>query len=177
MIVLGVTPGVRSLAYCVLLVRRGATEPEVIDSDLLKGGDPGGDLKKETLAKKSKPHALTLEVVLERAFDLAKGTAVLLAIGPGSGKEPPEHVLFVRALLAGITVELAELGMRIDCVSWTTPEELDEVLGIGVKKAVRRSLNRQGTTLIRSPYVLAAGTALAGLELLKKSQQVRQFAS
>lgn len=178
MIVLGITPGVRSLAYCVLLIE--AERPaEVIDSDLLKGGSPTASDDEEKLKKKSKPHALTLHIVIERAFDLSKRAPITMALGPGTGKEPAIHVLLVRLMLAGLAAEFEEQmpGLKIDCVSWETTDELDVILGMDVKKAVRRTLNHSGTTLIRSPYVLAAGTALAAAAHLKSNpKQLRAHA-
>jgi hypothetical protein len=161
-IVLGITPGVRSLAYCVLHIEE-KRQPEVLDSDLLKGGQPGFEPSEAVLLQKSRPHALTLHIVIERAFDLSRKEPVIMALGPGTGKEPALHVLVVRLMLAGLAAELEEAtpGLKIDCHTWETTDELDAILGMDVKKAVRRTLNHNGTTLIRSPYVLAAGTALA----------------
>jgi len=160
-IVLGISPGVRSLAYCVLLLRPDAEFPELLDSDLLKGGKPKRGADEAELKKRSKPHWLTLDVVLRRAFDDNDGRPVVMAIGPGPEKEPRVHQFVVRALLTGLCVELESHGVRIVCLNWSSARELDEILGVDVKTAVRRELSRSGRSVIRAPYVLAAGTALA----------------
>ena len=173
MIVLGITPGVRSLAYCVLSLRDGSDEPELLDSDLLKGGRVAAGDDERRILKKAAP-ALILHIVLERAFDLNRKEPVVMAIGPGSEKEPETLVFLVRAMLTGLAVELEERGVRIECINWRTASELDTVLGMEATKAVRRQLNRQSPDLIRSSYVLAAGTALAAI---RQMQQKRAHAS
>lgn len=167
MIALGITPGVRSLAYCVLYRRAAAIEPMVVDSDLLKGGKPMPNDGRGELMKKVKPHALTLHVVLERAFDVDK--TVVMAIGPGSDKEPAELLYLVRAMLTGLAVELGERNCPIVCLNWQTDQEMADVLGTPVKRAVRRSLGRVAPALVRTPYVMAAGAALAAFEHLRRA--------
>lgn len=169
MVVLGITPGVRSLAYCVLARAPQAPEPTLVDSDLLKGGRPKPSDNDKDLKRKAKPHILTLDVVLKRAFDIPpKGQKVVMAIGPGSGKEPPELVFLVRAVLTGLAVELGELGMHIECINWYTTKELDVLLGTSFKRAVRDCLSKYAP-ILRSPYLVAAGTALAAFEQLNKT--------
>jgi hypothetical protein len=169
-IVLGITPGVRSLAYCVLALRDGSDEPELVDSDLLKGGRVKAGDTESLIKKKMGPHALVLHIVLERAFELNQKEPVLMAIGPGTDKEPAELVFLVRAMLTGLAIELKERGIRIDCINWQSSGELDRVLGMEATKAVRRQLNRKAPDLIRSSYVLAAGTALAAIRQMQQKR-------
>ena len=174
MIVLGISPGVRTLAYCVLLLRPGAEHPEVVDSDLLKGGKPKKGADEKELRQRSKPHWLTLDVVLRRAADDSGKEPVVMAIGPGPDKEPKLHQFIVRAFLTGLAEELKAAGLRIVCVNWTTARELDGVLGGNVTSAVRRALNKDGRSVIRagSAYTLAVGTALAAVRNPEQIQRL-----
>lgn len=81
MIVLGVSPGLRALAYSVM---RAGDPPRSIDHDVLLGGRVS---ETTDLAKKAHVHALVLEVVLER------DPPQIIALGPPcNAKEPKEHV-------------------------------------------------------------------------------------
>ncbi len=167
MIVLGISPGVRSLAYCLLRVRP-AGELEVVDHELMKGGRPQPADTKEALQKRSKPHSLVLHIVMERAFESNGGAPLLVAIGP-SGKDVPSlELLAVRIVLTGLCAELEARGVRINCINILDTRSLDEALGARVKAAVREELGKEGATLARAPYLLmAAGTAIAAIRQVK----------
>lgn len=163
MIVLGILPGVRSLAYCVLYrAAPPAEDLRVVDSDLLKGGRPRAADNEAAIRQKARPHKLTLDVVIERAFDLDR--RVVMAIGPGSDQEPSQLTFLVRAMLTGLAQELTERSMPIRCVNWMNEEALTQALGMSPKKAVRKILGKVSPPMVREPYMLAAATALAGLQ-------------
>ena len=146
--------------------------PELVDSDLLKGGRliAGDDEKK--IRSKARPHNLVLQIVLERAFELNNKEPVVMAIGPGrqTDPEPPQAVFLVRAFLTGLCAELEERGVRILCLNWESPEQLTEILGLPIKRAVTKGLNGSATPLIRAPYVMCAGTALAAIKTYQQLQ-------
>lgn len=100
MIVLGITPGLRALAYSVIGWGAPGERAELIDADILRAGrkvDPNANLA--ALLMRAHPHRLILSVVFER------NPPAVLGIGPAySKKEPQLHVEAVRklaSLLAG----------------------------------------------------------------------------
>lgn len=164
MIALGISPGVRRLAYCVLDIRPRERQLEVLDSDLMKGGKPQPEDPEERLVQLVRPHRLVLAVVFERALDLRGKDPLIVAIGPAGKQEPELQAYIARALLTGICAELEERGVAIQCHNFQAENELDGALGVPVRKAVSRALATRGGHLIqRTPHLMmAAGTALAG---------------
>jgi hypothetical protein len=165
LIVIGISPGLRSLAYCVLAFSGQQGRPEVCDSDLLKGGRPRQGDPAERLRRKATPHALVLDVVFERAIERNAdlGCETLVAVGPSPEDVPAEHAAIVRLIVRGMIMGLREQGIRIAHVEWLTEQDLGKVLGIGHKKAVRRAINHGSRRqLIRGEaFTLAAASALA----------------
>lgn len=176
MIVLGISPGVRSLAYCLVATRENGAL-EVVDHELMKGGRPQPSDTKEALQKRSRPHSLVLHIVMERAFEKNGGHPLIVAIGP-SGKDLPSiELLAVRVVLLGLCAELEGLGVRLTTLNIMRPNELAAALGAPVKTAVRQELGSQGAAFARAPYLLmAAGTALAALRQTQGNQRVGEVA-
>ncbi len=164
MIVVGISPGLRSLAYCVLFFPAEPSRPEVRDSDLMKGGRVKKDADQASLARSARPHELVLDVVLERAMEANDHPVLptIVAVGPSvSTKEPNEHDKTVRQLLRAMVLQMKGAGHRIDHREWRTEEDLGKVLGGDIRKSVNRNFAR-ATTVMRGPgylYALAAGIA------------------
>jgi len=92
--VLGVAPGLRSLAYSVVGFYEPDDRGDLIDADVLRGTKAGPDANWAALLLKGRPHRLIMSVVFERNPPAA------LALGPPySKKEPDLHVQSVRTLL------------------------------------------------------------------------------
>jgi hypothetical protein len=93
LIALGITPGLRSLAYAVVGFY-GEDRADLIDADVLRGArsvDPTSNWA--ALLIKGRPHRLILSVVFER------NPPAVLGLGPAfSKKEPKIHVDAVRAV-------------------------------------------------------------------------------
>lgn len=100
MIVVGVTPGIKSFSYVVLDDGEDGASCRVIDSDILRGGITEIPDEWDALLKRSNLHALVMSVVLERHSPAA------LAIYAEPSTEPAEHVeaaSFVVATLAFVS--------------------------------------------------------------------------
>lgn len=98
MIVLGITPGLRALAYSVVGFR-GEDRGDLIDADVLRGSRAPPDANLTALTHKGRPHRLILSVILERHPPAALGLGP-----PYSRQEPQLHVTAARhvcSLLAG----------------------------------------------------------------------------
>lgn len=151
MIVLGVSPGLKALAYSVI---RAGSPPCAIDHDVLLGGRIKGSLA--DLPKKAHVHALVLDVVLER------DPPQVIALGPPCNlKEAPEYVQAAIAMLkqmasrAGVPViDMPEaLLLKALCL----PRE-------SLPRAVNRLLGQETPLGTDDPrLVRAVGTALAAL--------------
>lgn len=153
-IVLGIAPGLKSLAYSVLSVDGQSVTP--IDHDILLGGH----LKKSLagLAKKAYAHALILDVVFER------NPPAVLAIGPPCNPgEPSEHLEAVRTMLALVSGQFGVRIAPIDEPLMTTELELapKETLGRAVNRALGAPLDSSDRRL-----VLAVGIAITCSRLL-----------
>jgi hypothetical protein len=155
-IVLGIAPGLKSLAYSVMSTL--GTSLTQIDHDILLGGH----LKKSLadLAKKAYAHALILDVVFER------NPPAVLTIGPACNSgEPPEHLWAVRTMLAAVA---GNFGVRIAELS---EEQMGEALGLGPKETLGRAVNRSlggPTDSSDRRLVLADAIAVAGSKLLQR---------
>lgn len=155
-IVLGIAPGLKSLAYSVISTTGSTLSP--IDHDILLGGH----LKKSLadLAKKAYAHALILDVVFER------NPPAVLAIGPSCNPgEPTEHLWAVRTMLAAVA---GNFGVRI--------ADLDEArMGAALDLKPKETLGRAVTRGLGGPsdssdrrLVLADAIAIAGSRLLQR---------
>lgn len=149
MIVLGISPGLKALAYSVI---RGGDPPYPVDHDVLLGGR----VKSSTadLSKKAHVHELVLSVVLER------DPPQVIAIGPAcNSKEPPEYV---QAAIAMLNREAMRIGVSVTHVS---EENLHKTLCLpreSLPRAVNRLLGPETPLDTDDPrLVRAVGTALA----------------
>lgn len=155
-IVLGIAPGLKSLAYSVMSSAGTSLSP--IDHDILLGGH----LKKSLadLSKKAYAHALILDVVFER------NPPAVLAIGPAcNAGEPPEHLWAVRTMLEALA---GNFGVRIASLD---ESRMQEALNQGPKETLGRAVNRAvGAPSDSSDrrLVLADGIAVAAARLLQR---------
>lgn len=156
-IILGITPGLKSLAYSVMNV---SGPPEVIDHDILLGGRIEDSLT--AIAKKAYVHALILDVVFERDPPL------VLAIGPPCNrKEPPAHIAAVQLMLVTLA---RKFGVRITSLDETL---MNTILTPSPRESLQRVVSRRlGTPLDSSDrrIVLASAIALAGGVLVERGQ-------
>jgi hypothetical protein len=152
-IVLGIAPGLKSLAYSVMSSAGASLTP--IDHDILLGGH----LKKSLadLSKKAYAHALILDVVFER------NPPAVLAIGPPCNLvEPPEHLWAVRTMLAAVA---GNFGVRIaDLNESSMHTALDlrpkETLGRAVTRAVGSPSDSSDRRLVLADAIAVAGSRL-----------------
>lgn len=122
MIVVGIAPGVRNLAYCVLHYKEGEL-PRVpkYGADVLKGVKPAGNA--ERLREKVSIHMKVFEVVLERF------PPTVIAIGPPAVKsEPRLYIESARFVLGMLVARLQREGLPVELMSWRTRDELVDVL-------------------------------------------------
>ena len=154
MIVLGISPGLRALSYCVLAYHQGATLADPIAADVLHGGKsrPGVVFN---LAAHARVHHMILAVVCER------NPPMLVALGPACDpSEPQEHVdavktlIYILAVTAGATI-----------VDVSDRKALRAALGVptdrGIRPAVCAGIRGRVQTRDRR-ILLATATALAG---------------
>lgn len=173
----GIAPGVRNLAYCVLNYN-GEGLPRIpgFGADLLKGIRLNGALTLGDLQRKANVHVKVLSVVFERF------PPVVVAVGPQA--VPRENELQVQAarfVLHLLVAGLAERGMRVQHAEWRTKEELLAALG-GTRWSnvlngrIAQPADEQGRLKLErrlgKPAVrLAAAAALAGGNLLNQQNQ------
>lgn len=149
MIILGIAPGLRALAYSVVDMSRPV--PSRIDEDVLLGGRlaPMADL-----AKKAFVHAMILGVVFER------DPPVAVAIGPACNpKEPPEHLAAVRVMLTQLA---RAAGVRVEDI---TEPRMNELLVPEPRESLGKLVNRHFRAERVSSdrrLVLASAIALSG---------------
>lgn len=110
MIVLGIAPGIQTLAYSVLAYD-GGTKGYPVDCDVLHAGRGAVSLNPWVLAKRARAHHLILGVVLER------NPPAVVAVGPKvSSKEPVECAdairVMVRALAQAFNVAVTDIADR-----------------------------------------------------------------
>lgn len=125
MIALGITPGIRSLGYCVLQVNQNR-RAELVDTDVLHAGRRTPAHDAADVARRTRSHHLILDVVLRR------NPPAVIALGPSAdAKEPPEHVGLVRlglvALGSALAVRVVDLGSQeaiLEALSTTTSKGL-----------------------------------------------------
>lgn len=158
---LGISPGLRSLAYCALdFDARGA-------STLYTGIERGGkahpsSVDHDELTRKAKPLDLVLDVIFER------WTPALVAVGPQFSKKEPElHVEFARVVLIGLVETLREHGLQVNYAEWRTREALFGMLGKDLKASLSGVVN--AGEIRGAPLRWAALAALAGRESIRRS--------
>lgn len=173
MIVIGVAPGVRNLAYCVLSYN-GEGLPRVpgFGADLLKGIRLNAASTFSDLQRKANVHLKVLSVVFERF------PPVVIAVGPQAvPRENELQVQAARLVLHLLVAGLADRGAKIQHAEWRTKPELLAALGATKWSTVldgriaeppeptsRAKLERR---LAKPAVRIAAATALAGGALLK----------
>jgi hypothetical protein len=84
--VLGICPGLGSLAYVCATWRQGFVDGDLIDHDILRGSKPATGDSFERLVKKARVHSLILSVVLER------NSPSIVVVAPHAGKETTEPI-------------------------------------------------------------------------------------
>ncbi len=156
MIVIGVAPGLKSLAYSVLDF--SGSKPTAIDQDTLFGPRVGQGLV--NLAKKAYAHRLILDVVFERDPPTA------LAIGPAwNPKEPPEYVDAV-----GIMLEALAQASRVQVMKLSQLQIDALLVPIAPRESLLRIVNRHLSNPLSvgdRKLSLALGIALTAGLLLK----------
>lgn len=162
MIVLGIAPGVRNLAYCVLHYKEGeGWLPTAQLAELLKGIRLNGATLPNDLRRKVGHHVKILGVVLERF------PATLIAVGPPAIPSEPEfHTEAARFVLRLLVTELGQQGLPLRHVEWRTKPELAAALGIDKWRSVLDGRIANGARLRKPAVRVAAATALAGGLLL-----------
>lgn len=157
-VVLGVAPGIKRLAYVVLLAR--GEHPRMLDHDVVRGARTQAATPESELRRKAGIPLKILEVVIERA------PPVVIAVGPpGFESEPTLHIQMCRVALRLLVAAMNEQGFRIQYREWPTREELAAELGSRSLRGATKKID--GIALIRGkPLELAAASALAGLSTL-----------
>lgn len=175
MIVLGIAPGVRQLAYCVLHYSDPGELPRVPDfgADLLKGIRTHGTKTLFDLQKKARIHVKILDVILERFPPL------IIAVGPAAiSTEPELHVEAARLVLRLAVAGMREQGFRIELAEWRTKAEVTDALDADkwstildgrientawtpIDKAARKRAERLTQRLRKPAVCIAAASALA----------------
>lgn len=142
MVVLGVAPGLSSLAYSVVSFRSEILVGDAIDCDVLHGNGQSEAAPVWQVTKAARVHQMIMGVVFDRDPPAA------LALGPPCDpNEPKRHVKIVEETLAGLAMAL---GAQV--VRYKTEEQVlqalihafDGRLDIGergLRKAVRCSLS------------------------------------
>lgn len=161
MVVLGIAPGVQTLAYSVLAFDGGA-QGYPIDSDVLHAGRGTVTLNPLLLAKRCRAHHLILGVVLER------NPPAVLAVGPPvSPREPgvaAEAVyLMLRALAETFDVPLADVRRREQLWDLTG----DRTLAGAVRKGLCQPLGSRDQRILLATTVAIAGAATARRDRLQ----------
>lgn len=154
MIVLGISPGLRSLAYCVLVFRDDSPVAEQIDADVNRGGR-GKPKNPFELTRFARVHALILDIVLDR------NPPAIVVIGP-SEPEPPEYLDAVRAMVFSLAVAL-----RIPVVDLAEPKALNSALGVATDRALKIAVSDRVKGRVQTRdrrQWLATAAAVAGAE-------------
>lgn len=161
MIVVGIAPGLRHLAYCVLAFpntgsdRRGTK----VDSDILRVGRGEVGSTEEIWRRKAGVHLGLIEIVIERA------APAIVAVGPAlDPRESVLHVEFVRMVLRGLIH--GTCGQWVSRYhEWRSPSDLALALDLPMSQ-VRQSLqlHLESPNGLRSrPVQRAATIAIAGM--------------
>ena len=159
MIVLGIAPGGRNLAYCVLHYKEGeGWLPTVRLAELLKGIRLHGASMATDLQRKAGHHVKILTVVLERF------PPTLIAVGPPAlSTEPEFHTEAARFVLKMLITKLSHAGLPLRHMEWRTKTELAHALGIDKWRSVLDGRIADPTGRVKKPAVqIAAAAALAG---------------
>jgi len=157
-IVLGIAPGVRNLAYCVLHYKEGeGWLPTVRLAELLKGIRLNGASLPHDLQRKAGHHVKILTVVLERF------PPMLIAVGPPALPTEPEfHTEAARFVLRLLVGELKHHGLPLRHMEWRTKPELARALGIEKWRNVLDGRIADEARIVKPAVRVAAAAALAG---------------
>lgn len=158
MIALGVSPGIKSLAYCALEWDDSARIAIVLHQDvmsprqILRAGSDGRPPTIAALAKRFLCHQLILTTVWQRH------EPSVLSIGPAAVAEPPANVELARQLVA-------ELGRMAGVeVVESTPQTLETAFRTTSRRTLKGALKGRVSTIPRDRRgVLAAAAAFYGL--------------
>jgi hypothetical protein len=159
-IVLGVTPGIKSLAYVVL--DASGERPTSLDHDVLTGGRLKKDSSLAELGKKAYVHGLILSVILERDPPL------MVALGPACNpKDPPEHQTVARMVILGLA---KRFGVTVvDVSDLDVQQDLSPEPGVSLARVVhKRLLGALGSNDRR--IVLAAAVGLVGCSAMVRQR-------
>lgn len=159
---LGVAPGLASLAYAVLSFRRGETVAVPVDCDVVHSTGHSETAPIWKISRSARVHHMIMGVVFDR------DPPAVLALGPPLDPgEPGRSVEAVHTVLLSLA-----MGLRARVVSFQTERDVREALSAhygdemtigerGLRKAVRCSLSASLPSKNRR-VVLATATALAG---------------
>ncbi len=160
MIVLGIAPGLKSLAYSVLDISKGYAR--CVDHDVLLGGRIKNLNSLAEFAKKAYVHALILDVVFERDPPIA------LAIGPACNPKDPElHLSAVTLMLKTLANKFGVQVLPVDAAL------MDQILTPSPRESLLRVVNRRLTAPLDSDdrrQVLATAVALVGSVVLHEAR-------
>lgn len=136
MIVLGVSPGIKKLAYCVIEPVGDPADPEweLLDLDRLKGAKVAATalaaFGASELVKKFKVHDLILSTIWERY------TPEVMVVGPPA--DPAESERLVSAARRALRSMAASYGMEY--IEIKTLEELADCIECGGTRNLRRAV-------------------------------------
>lgn len=161
MIAIGIAPGLKNLAYCVLVFDQ-AGRGTCLDCDVLRGTKASEDVTFEVLIRKARAHQLILQTVFERAEPLR---GAVLGIGPPLAmKELPRNIEAVRQMLQALAT-LFELPV------YTYPDRRELYARFGGAKGYDSHL-RDPLPTSNGPIVLAAtGAVAARLDSVSRGAQ------
>lgn len=109
MIALGISPGLRSLAYAVVGFYKPDERGDLIDADVVRGTRAPDVMNWDLLLHQSRPQRLILSVVFER------NPPAILAVGPPySKKEPQLHVEAMAKLMLAMASAVKVPTVRFD---------------------------------------------------------------
>lgn len=153
--VLGICPGIGSLAYVCARWEPGFVDGELIDHDVLRGAKPKPEDSFERLVKKAKVHTLILSVVIER------NSPSIVVISPHAGKESKEA-----AAASGFALGNLCGDFRIVPVCFESREELFGMFpnGAEAKNIVSQRIQGGVPGARGKPLAFAAMSAIAGFE-------------
>lgn len=121
MIVLGIAPGIRTLAWSVLDFPDRTLRADCLDCDVEHHGARGFSIVTfEDMLSRARVHWLILTVLLGRH------DGAVMVIGPqADSKEPVEHAEAARCLLRSLC-----LGVGVPLLEFTDRDEVLDVLGV-----------------------------------------------
>lgn len=160
MIVLGVAPGLRSLAYSVVGFYKPGERGDLIDADVLRGNRTESDAPWAKLLDRGRPHRLIMSVVFERH------PPAILSLGPPySKKEPQLHVESVATLM-----EVMAKAFKVPTCRFPDKRSLLSVFPI--KEPLRNMVLRYvGAECLSGSTALLVATAVAAAGAIELAQR------